>query len=120
MANLIERMADCDVALHSYSQGGVDGAYGGDYQQCGQAYGQLTCHGHVGKGEQVGDRLGEYGPYVDGGQEEGGSKDYQGGDDVDQVVGAQEHHQAAVKTLFKCTCAWQILIPVKTHKRLLL
>ena len=53
MANLIERMADCDVALHSYSQGGVDGAYGGDYQQCGQAYGQLTCHGHVGKGEQV-------------------------------------------------------------------
>ena len=38
MANLIERMADCDVSLHSYSQSGVDGAYGGDYQLCGQTY----------------------------------------------------------------------------------
>ena len=59
-----------------------------------------TCHGDVADGHQVGDAHSEQGEGVHGRDEEGDGEDHDGCDDVDQMVGAKDHHQSEKTSFF--------------------
>ena len=93
-------MTDSDISLHTYSHSGVYRAW--DSYHVMSVYSiyrvyAYTCHGDVADGHQVGDGHGEQGQGVHGGDQEGEGEDHHGCDDVDKMVGTEDHHQS-VKT----------------------
>ena len=76
-----------------------------------------TCHGDVADGHQVGDAHSEQGEGVHGRDEEGDGEDHDGCDDVDQMVGAKDHHQSE-KTSFFLLFYKRYHIPVETYVRI--